>query len=651
MSYINNPFLTEETDFPLNTSVPIVDDELNNDSGYESVRFGEPTGSVDFEKVRKDREVLIKHYYNHGYEGIPYLDSLDFKQHVGLFKAQLDLWENFSKEKVFSKDEIYIRCLSEGPSFTEFIKKSRSTTLRGLTSVTDTDLDEEFYHPDGYTGYNSIIHERYLIHWDDRESIDDVKYAFMPATGETFDFEECFSDFLKSLRLGPSDFDAELDVLQSMKNTMMYDCKTRKTHLMREFWMDDINISQPYFAKRSVVLTFPGSTRDTGVGDPSTILKVKMINKICRTILEACPNSANAPSRLANMRYLRVLNKSMYLHLDFKKYGLAFPRALDNIALRLIGERFKIDLEEFYINEFLLEINGETYLTERGSCLGWIDCLHELCVHAILHNLSKTQGMKFDWIAFNDDVEISFNAVNDAQTKSEMVRDVVLSRFNIMDVLVSINKTYASRSSIFLERYARFQEEYNLDMYKEQLTVKAFAQSLVTKHTWKAKIYFAAAWQWTKNDYASSRCIATAEKEFGKHEYDASLFCGGWFMPVETGLDRSLEGMVPESIYLGCELSKIQLPDVSSKRTKASTNEEIEIELQKKYNRLKTSSDARDLFSMEETIEDVNFTIDNIEITYMLRSRSYEGGNQDFLDTYTRLMDSIAHLRITREPP
>lgn len=619
-------------------------DEFDSEE-YEFVRYGEPVEPVRFKDVTEDRQKLLKRFRDAGYsKELPKLANKDFRRHVALFRAQLDLWEKFSDKKVFCKDEIYYRCLSEGPRFTEFIKKSRSTTLRALSSETVTDIEEEYYHPENYDGYNAIIHERYLIHWDDREDIDDVKYCFMPASGEVDTFEEDFELFLKSIPVGPNDFDSAIDILQSMKNTQMYDPTVRSSRLMREFWTQEINLDEPYFAKRTVVLTFPGSTRDTGVGVPSTIAKVKAINKLCRVILQACTYSANAPSNIANERLLRVLTKSMFLHIDFKKYGLTFPRALMNIALRKIGQAYNFDVEDLIINDFFIEIDGVTYATERGTCLGWLDCLNELCVHSILHSIKMKYGVKFDHIGFNDDFEVSFNASRDASTKAEMMRDIFLARFNVLDIPISLSKTYASKASIFLERYTHFMESYSLNMYKEQLTVKAFAMSLVTTYPWQAKMYFASAWQWTKNDYACDRCLKTCPREFGETELVSSLVCGGWYIPVESGLDRSFEFESNLSLRLACELRKMSRPKMSQKPLGNCSVGQIREKVIKLTVNAKAPDKGREAFNMEETTADLNLEVSDMVLQYKFRAHQYEGSDK-FRITYESAMGNI-----TREP-
>jgi len=629
--YNLNPLESLPEKIILNTATPEgAKVKMPDENNFEFVRFGE-SAIIAFKhkNVLKDVQILVDHYNKHGYTNwLPHLENFEFKRTVAKFRATLDAWELIPIAKVFCKDELYMRCLTEGPSFTEYIKKCRSTTLCSIVSITEVELDPQ-YICEGYEGYDSIFHERNLIHWDDRDSIDDVKYAFMPCTGRIDNFQEIAESFLKTLKIDPLDFNLNMDTLGELKNTKMYDPATRKTALMREFWTDLSQLDQPYFAKRSVVLTEPGSTRDAGTGDPSTIAKVKCINKLCRTILERCGHSASAPADLSLKRLMRVLERNTYLHLDFKKYGLAFSRALQNIMLQVIGHLYSIDVEDLIITDFFIEIDGNVYKTCRGLMLGWVDCLNELCVHALLWDLSYRKNLRFDWIAFNDDVEISFYSQETNVEKAEMIRLAVLTCFNIYDIIISISKTYASRASVFLEKYFRFKPKYGLDMQKRQLSCKAYARSLTTSEPWMAKVHFATARLVWPCEELASRCILTCPIEFTKKERVSSLFVGGWYPCPSSQIDTSLENQPQELVNLSSEFKRIKLPDLSSKPVAVSTEKQIIRAKEQIVQRSKDASEGRDFFDMREISYDINFEAEGVLEVRHIWLAQYSGHKGD----------------------
>jgi len=585
------------------TAYPTRNDHTN---AYEFVRYGLPTGVVDFESVTDDRNTLINHYFSRGWTQIPKLKNAQFQKHVALFRCSLDLYEEFATDMVFSKDEIYIRCLREGPAFTEFIKKSRSVCLRAKTAETDVDIDEDYYFEE-YTGYNSLISERYLIHWDDKSSVDDVKYAFIPTKDVDIDkfrsnVKEMFSDF----KIPDLNWDLEFDMLDGLKATQMYDPITKRSTLMREFWNQDISVDAPYFARRAVVPTTPGSTRDTGVGDPSTILKVKQINMLCRVISEAIPYSANCPGSVANQRYKRVLKRNGFLHLDFKKFGLTFPRALMNVFLEEVELVSGISTKHLIIDDFTVEIDGKCYQTARGTMLGWLDAVNSLCVCAIIHSMIN-RGLPIDFVTFNDDVEISCKCDPGTEgTELGLIRDLLILELDSFDIPISLSKTYGSKASVFLERYCYFTRHYNLDMYKEQLTVAAYAKSLVTTFVWQAKLFHAAAEQWTKSTYATDRCIMTCPVEFRPEEAALSLWAGGWFIWKKDGMDQALETSDKLGLILGQELAKWKSTLYSTPRHKVSNMQKISVALHKRREEAMSSTMYNHVHDTHETLADIN---------------------------------------------
>lgn len=609
------------------------------ESGYDPVRFGIPSGVVNFKGTREERKILINHFLNHGYEGWPHTKiSTSFKKHVAKFRVSLDMWEAIAQDRLMDKDEIYFRCLTEGHSFTEWVKKTRSTCYRAFTSETDTDIDPEYYS-DRYTGYNSLLHERYLIHWDDREDVDDIKYAFIPPRkSHTKEFRKMVDDLFRDFRLDEIDFSSDIDMIGAIKNTKMYDPISGKTHLMREFWDSSVTTRGSYFAKRVVVPTSPGSTRDTGIGDSGTILKVKILNNLARQISDKLPYSANTDSIQANLRLKRVLKKNLFLHLDFKKFGLTFPRALINEFIRKIQDVSGIDLTHLLIENFYVEVDKEVYQTHRGTMLGWLDSINSLCVCAILHSLSKELG--FDFITFNDDVEISKFGLSDQKGTLTLLRMGVISTMDYFDIPISLSKTFGSKASVFLERYA-FYDQYGIDMFKDQLTVESYSKSCVTKEIWQAKFFHAAANQWTKNTYATDRCIDTCPVEFRKDEITLPLWSGGWFIYRENELDLSLQMSDRLGIRLGMELSKFHPPRYSTPRKKVSSNERIFTKVENLvYNSYSPESLLHHKGYEEVTIESINDEIEYLRQYARTAADSYCGRDQEWSSRVLSLVES-----------
>jgi len=613
-----NSILEQNYDVPRET----VEVKLNKflDHSYEFVRYGEADQAAHFDKLRKDRERLLSHFEINGWAPPPTDIDKEFLKHVKKFRATLDCYEQLVDEPIFSKGELYYRCLRDGPAFTEFIKKSRQQTLQALVSETEIDLDEMYVH-EGYKGYDSILHEKFLIHWDDREDIDDVKYAFIP-TRDDWDEEEIatkVSKLFDRCEITSDDFAEDFDMLRGMKNSMMHDPFTKKSKLMREFWSDDIDLSSPYYAKRTVVLVPGSSTRDTGVGDASTVLKVKIINELARKVHEKCLFSANAPSHIVQSRLKRVLKRNCFIHLDFKKYGLCIPRRITNIVIRELCKRAGIDCSNLIIDDFHLEIDGDVYKTSRGTCLGWFDAVNQLAISAILSSINEEYDLEFDHIGFNDDYEISFWSKGEAKLRMEALRNIILYELNIFDIALSVSKTYGSFGSIFLEKYVNFEDRYGLKMGKTQLCLSGYATSLVTTYKWRAKTSFAEAYMYVKLQYARDRCIDTLEPEFDHDEIYMPLFSGGWYLTPPEEMDDAIRQSDNTHLILGYFLSQWKFPKSTTKPERATTGEKLFHKINDKCGNSYRPELARVILGEAPEIEDINFEADMalVQVEYL----------------------------------
>jgi len=598
---------------------------------YDHVRFGLPKGALSFEREKDGRKILTDHFLSCGYRTWPSSKlNNNLKKHVALFRCHLDLWEALCGKGSMSKEEIYYRTLTEGTDFIDFVKKARSTSFRAATSETDTVIEEE-YLLDNYKGYNSIIHERYLINWDASDETDDVKYAFLPSECKNQDkFRKVFRKMLSDFRINEVEFPREFDMVGALKNSVMHDPVKKKNILMRNFWNDKIDPNTPYYATRRVVPIEAGNVRDTGVGDPSTILKVKQLNMLARVISEHVPYCANAPSEVCNKRLKRVLKRNAFLHLDFKKFGLTFPRELQNIAIEEIGKVAGIDTSHLVIRDFFLEIDGDVYKTSSGTVLGWLDPISCLCVCAILHWLSCEEELGFDFISFNDDVEISKFCKSDLKGTLELLRLCVIAELNSYGIAISLDKTFGSRCSVFLERYAYY-DLYDIDMYKEQLTVKAYAQSLVTKFPWQAKMYHSAAEMWTKSEYATDRCIKTCPVEFRLEEASMSLWSGGWFVYRKNKLDLSILECDVLGYLLGLNLAKYKMQNYSSRVEKTTPHDKAIIAINNRCYNAYSSEMGRFQFKDNTTVSEINSDIDVIKVCLDTYVDQYAGNNEKFV--------------------
>jgi hypothetical protein len=227
-------------------------------------------------------------------------------------------------------------------------------------------------------------------------------------------------------------------------------------------------------------------------------------------------------------------------------------------------------------------------------------------------------------------VEISMYSVSDPKGTLELLRALILHTMNFWDIPCSLSKTFGSLGSVFLERYAYYERHYGIDMYKEQLTVKAYAQSCVTKFPWKAKMYFAAAEQWTKSEYARDRCIDTCPIEFDYDELSAPLWSGGWYICMENKVDMALTKCSDRQLRMGAQFQKWVTPYVTTRWEKGSSYIDIQNTIEKNVHNAYSEELARVTFEAVDRLEDINFDLDETGHATDVALLLYKGRDDKF---------------------
>jgi len=501
----------EETDLEVESQHQVKEAE------YERPRLGIPTGFINWKEHRADLDRVIWRCIKSGYNsGIPKDINGKLRMHLEHFRNHLDAYDILIKDKVFSKEELYLRSLQEGPAFTEFIKKCRKGSLQNSIAMIDTGVKEDYICP-RYNGYDSIFHEAYFPYWDDTESLEDYIYSFIPVNEEAKLIDHLVDDLFETHQVVLEPPDVRWLQPIAGKKTLLDDVE--KTTLLKNAWSIQQHTGH-YYGKRVIAPTFPGSTRDTAVPDVFTLNALKIIGRAARKAGEQLPQSANCTFEKLNRRINRLRRCSSYLHVDFKKYGLTAPRKVINSILRAL------ELSELQIKDFYLEVDGEVLNTTRGSALGWLDAVTMIGVIAILSNLRKKEKWDdMDFLVFNDDVEIGFKKDHSLE-ELDARRYRIIEELESFDFILSHRKIFHSKMMIFLENYyegARIPS----NMKKIQLACKMYAKSLSTPFKWKAKAHYADIALRVYNTQLRDICVLSIAE---RHpiEYSLPVELGGW---------------------------------------------------------------------------------------------------------------------------
>jgi hypothetical protein len=471
----------EDPKYELSEDERLLTDSVNKIGSTERY-LGTPRGALKFEEVKDDVRIAQQFFIDYGYGPFPKGLKTQFRQHLAYFRANLDAYFELIRNTVFCKDEIYWRSITERGDFATFIKKSREQSLQNMISYAGGVLDEEYTH-DTYDGYDSIIHERYLLNWDETEDVYDYHYSLM-------DSNDCHVDefrvkLRKLLKTYPFEPDTNyklpfLDKIAGKKTSLLDKCKTTD---LPNVWSPGFEIGEGWCATRRVIPIEAGNIRDTGVPDISSLMKLKYMHHQVYRYLETLPFSGNSHFETLNRRISRLQGgKELYAHIDFKKFGFTFPRPIFNATVEELG------IPECRIDDFILETDEGPLRTKRGGILGWFDAVVSIATIAILLDTATENGWRdFDMLQFNDDIEISFDDMSQPEAEIRLYKSCEALEYH--DFILSWRKCFVSRMSIFLEQYDSF-GDFNEKFSKTQLAVRHFATALVSPFRWETKLRF-----------------------------------------------------------------------------------------------------------------------------------------------------------------
>lgn len=478
----------------------------------------------------------------------------EYRQALTYFRTLLEVYDEIVDHKVFCIEEIYYRCLTEGAAFTKFIKKSRQQSLQAKESMINIPLNDEFIHPE-YSGYDSIIHERYLINWDDSGQTIDWPYSLLEVKKD-YPEEELANIIRSYLAINEVDkytYPDIIDLIEPVAGKKSESDDAKHTVLLKDTWT--ITNGGLWHAIRRVVPTQTGSTRDTGVPTTDTLCMLKLIHLHARNLSQELPHLANVNYELLNRRIDRVLKGNRFLHVDFKKFGLTFPRQAANTLLRIIGK------DHLQIKELVLETDEGPILTTRGGVLGWFDPLVAITTAAILFSIKvRYKWEDMDFIVFNDDVEISF--IDRNREELEFRKFIIIRELEFFDFVVSHRKVWAGNMFIFLEQYMA--SEWTLDMSKRQLQAVQFAKSLCTPYRWEAKYFYAEGHRHIESITLKEACMNSIDYLY-PDEYEKPVELGGWTYFIEDGLNKALENASPQELYFYTQMLRYKEPDTMPK--------------------------------------------------------------------------------------
>jgi hypothetical protein len=459
----------------------------------------------------------------------------EFRNWSDFLRTCLRYWEEIPIRKCLTSFDILEGCLTQGPLFAEWLKKCRIYTMISVIGLGDNTPPDEYILED-WEGYDSIFPETNLIHWV--EDIDDFPHCMMPIPRKIGHLVPVYIQMLKE-KWAPDELNLSgvNQKFRFVKNSKVYSPSDNKSFYIKEA-IDMVKEIRPgWYGKRSLVQALPGGGRDATVADPYTLVKIKMSNEIFTSIVTHHPNSAMTNYINLQTRMSRLWNCKTFLHLDFKKIGLTFPRNYFVQFGKAVEQVYGISMDWFDFDDLYIQDGDTTYRTKRGYALGWMNEVVTLVIIAFIKNFRHMCEIPFDFLVFNDDVEIGFN-----HSDIEMInvfKMSIIRYFESKEVFISIKKTFISNVSIFLENYYQSEEIYNFNKYS--IACRLYAKARLTSYPGYGKqLLHDAIGMWENEDIIREVVFHTKNEYKKVSDLDVPFALGGYHVPWKHTLDDSL---------------------------------------------------------------------------------------------------------------
>jgi hypothetical protein len=576
--------------------IPIINylktnDRLGNPSGH--CRY--PTKTLDFEDYISAAGRYSEAIKLHGWD-VKLPSNVELRRHVAYSKRKLELWDIHRKgSKIISKEEIMCSSLDMGPEFSNLLKKMNDYCLINMLNINKikTMIPEE-YLVEGYDHVDCLPDPKVLIHWT--EESDDIRWMFVPLRNEfpTYEFKEMFRSYLNSLNISYSDFDKELiqKVNVGFRTSAKVHLGNKNTVYHGEIPDTYFKVLPGYSGKYCLIQGSPGTTRAVVIPDPSTKVKVDVMEHLFSIITEKDKSSLLGCNGEEKTRRIKgILSSELFFHLDLKKEGLTIPRQLIKAAMEVIQEVSDIDLSEYLdFDDLTVEIEGKMYSTERGRTLGWSNNACTAVISCILHDITHrildqedcdVANKKFDGIkrtsllkytVSTDDIVVGSTFKSNAKNTSKyasMLNLTLNARLSYFDLILSSKKVFVSKyAKILGEVYIRDAEHISepeeniwgdaLKINHHRSTITMLPMwNLVARayHAWshfEAKTLFSAAYTTIAGSYDQQDYTDEVRKiyDYWGPEFKTSspisevvlpYSCGGWIVPRSENLDASLD--------------------------------------------------------------------------------------------------------------
>jgi hypothetical protein len=527
---------------------------------------------LNFEKSLKDRQLLLYGFYNcldiGKYKPTKQIDK-DLYREVRVFLERLKFFKLLKIKKCICAEEVFYRCLTEGPAFADYLDKCKFYTYKDNISCAVFDTPEEFVL-EGYEGYDSIFPARYLIHWE--EKVDDLPYGLIPETLKPFQikiFKEWFTSLIKNIEEKELETRSLNQFWSTFKTSQNYNPATDKNlpgYIMYSQIPD--KETECMLGKETKINVSPANIRDGVMPSFDDTDPIYEVHHFLSQITNQVAYSGMLRDAARVEKRLDAINRkeSLFYMLDIRKCGITMPKSLIKAIGEVLLERFPTFHDRIkqldMIRESRVIVNGGCIDLVRGYNLGWANEIPTLVQCTLMHGFNKRiedSKKRFKALFYNDDSVISERIPRALRLQNSQSNEVfqlrlsnfayerlsVLVRFFSTFLILNRKKIFASyKGFVFCERYFSPINQ-GIDMTKNSLRGMSLLGALDCYNISHAKYYYNDVFKSLPEEFESKHLRYLNEViigfwgiEFHKDEVSAPFEIGGWMTEQSYGLNR-----------------------------------------------------------------------------------------------------------------
>lgn len=449
----------------------------------------------------------------------------------------------YQKHQMYDVEDEYNPLLSllEGPAFAERLKKRRTQYM--LESFNGRNKEGRFDN-DSFFIYERYFPPKYCFLWQESNNdFEEWSYVghtpgFNPMMYDQFEttFRTLLDDFCPSILETIADEEISLQI---SGQSSFFEDGSRGPE-----WLNAKPVfSNEYRATLQPIMKNPTDSRDIVILSRGCKLTLQRTNFYLKQLLRYLPYSAMNGKNIKDQldKFLKRNKHCWFYMRDLRKEGLTKPHAVLKSMYKVLKEKYPtipwdgllmLSEPHFYDSN-----NNELKRVSRGHGLGMANeatTIMQIIMHCMLADNMPDDINVTDALYYNDDSVIAIEGETiDLDSITVVQMDLLLA--DSLDILINDKKSFVSpHSFVFCEEY------YSVGSYVSKKILKDFytIQALTCENIQHAKRYISALPSVSMEEMAN--VLQWWGYEFNLNEVRYPYLCGGWFKPIENGLDQTL---------------------------------------------------------------------------------------------------------------